>query len=131
MGLQERLNTGLTGVRNAENFNDLGVRRAVDFQSKVMFLFINQFRYCKIDTGFAISAFKKTGCKHGGFLNRMAQAGPIHQNAEPFLRWTPCSAQPAGFYSSKNFPSDKYRPRLSRSVKLFVKPRCLSPCVLP
>jgi hypothetical protein len=56
IGLQERLKTGLTGVRNAENFNALGVRRTVDFQSKVIFLFINQFRYCKVDIGFALSA---------------------------------------------------------------------------
>lgn len=44
MGLTERLNTGLTGARNPEDFNDLGVRRTVDFQSKVKFLFINKFR---------------------------------------------------------------------------------------
>ena len=45
-----RLNTGLTGARNDETFKDLGALRTVDFQSKVMFLFINRFRYRKINT---------------------------------------------------------------------------------
>lgn len=53
-----RLNTGLTGARNDETFNDLGALRTADFQSKVMFLFINRFRYRKVNT--ALSRILKT-----------------------------------------------------------------------